>query len=246
VTVATPATQQPIVAAGLLEAMTAVLPDDDGQIAFDADALQRAVEGREVVVFGPGIGTHQAAEKTLAWLLEHLTVPLVIDADGLTCAARRLDALGATHGDVILTPHPGEMARLTGATTAEVQADRIAAARRFATERRCTLVLKGAGTVIASPDGTFAVNPTGNPGMASGGMGDVLAGVIGALLAQGVPAQGAAWLGVYAHGLAADMAAGDLGEIGLIASDVIAKLPEAIEACVFGEEDEDDEHERSE
>jgi len=133
----------------------------------------------------------------------------------------------------VLTPHPGEMSRLVGGTTGEIQADRVGVARRFANEHRCTLVLKGARTVVAGARGDSAdafawVNPTGNPGMASGGMGDVLSGIVGGLLAQGLSPTQAARLGVYVHGAVADRVAADTGELGLVASDIIDRLPSGL------------------
>jgi NAD(P)H-hydrate epimerase len=128
----------------------------------------------------------------------------------------------------MLTPHPGEMARLLGGDTAAVQADRVATARTFATQHHCVLVLKGARSVIADGEGHVWINPTGNPGMASGGMGDALSGMLGALLAQGLLPSEAACLGVYLHGEVADHRAATHGQIGLLASDVIAGVPEGI------------------
>jgi len=234
VTAAVAASQQPLVAGGLLEAMTDILADTDGEIGFDASGLARVVRDRDVIVCGPGIGTGDGARATVAWLLAQSDKPLVLDADGLNCLAAMLRGssppAARASRDLVLTPHPGEMARLSGRSTAEVQRDRLGIARSFAAAHDCVLVLKGAGTVIAAPDGRAAVNSTGNPGMASGGMGDVLAGVIGALIGQGLSAFDAASVGVYLHGLAADMAAADLGTIGLLASDVIEALPRAIRA----------------
>src|SRR5439155_242573 len=132
-------------------------------------------------------------------------------------------------GPTVVTPHPGEMARLQSGDTARVQADRLGAARAFARAERVVVVLKGARTIIASPDGATAICPTGNPGMASGGMGDVLSGVIGALLAQGLAAYDAAALGVFAHGAAGDAVAARQGETGLLASDLLAELPVTLE-----------------
>jgi NAD(P)H-hydrate epimerase len=128
----------------------------------------------------------------------------------------------------MLTPHPGEMARLIGKNTAAVNADRVEIARSFALKNRCHLVLKGARTVIATAAGKVFINPTGNPGMASGGMGDVLAGMLGALLGQGLSPEDAMKLGVYLHGFVGDRVAGKNGEIGLIASDIIRALPEGL------------------
>jgi len=129
---------------------------------------------------------------------------------------------------VILTPHPGEMGRLVNMTSSGVQKDRLGVASRFAKDHRVILVLKGAGTVVALPDGRMFINSTGNPGMATGGTGDVLTGMIGGLLAQGYPAEQAACLGVYLHGLAGDLAAKEKGEAAMIAGDLIEKIPEAI------------------
>ncbi|HZV80581.1 MAG TPA: NAD(P)H-hydrate dehydratase, partial [Geobacteraceae bacterium] len=153
-------------------------------------------------------------------------VPLVMDADALNAVAGHLEVIRNSRSSaVVMTPHPGEMARLTGVTVAEVESDRLAAAGRFAVENKVYLILKGARTVVAAPDGRLAVNSSGNPGMASGGMGDVLTGVITALLAQGYEPFAACCLGVYCHGAAADMVAHDKGEIGLIATDVQEMLP---------------------
>lgn len=228
VTAAVPASQQPVVAAGLLEAMTAVVADRAGEVDFDPAALAQLLDGKRAVAVGPGIGTGAGARATVEWLLEHAAVPVVVDADGLNCLAGRVDRIGGASAQVVLTPHPGEMARLTGLATAEVQADRVAAARRLAGAQRCTVVLKGARTVIAGADGAVAVNPTGNPGMASGGMGDVLTGILGGLLAQGLGPVEAAGLAAYVHGMAADEAAADHGVIGLIASDVIDRIPRVL------------------
>ncbi len=228
VTLAGPASQQPILAGGVLEAMTELLPDEDGRLGFDEGALAQLCEGRDAVVFGPGVGTGPGADKTLAWLLDRLEVPLVLDADGLNCAARDVSRLGRARGPVLVTPHPGEMARLLGSSTRQVQADRPGSARALAAAQRCTVVLKGARSLIAGADGSLAVNPTGNPGMASGGMGDVLSGILGALLGQGLSPFDAACLGVYAHGLAADLATESIGPIGIIASDVFEHFPRAL------------------
>jgi hydroxyethylthiazole kinase-like uncharacterized protein yjeF len=233
VTVVAPLSLYPIYAGGVLEAMTEALPDDGGQIRFTPDRLATLVEGKRAVVIGPGLGTHEGAARTLAWMLAETRVPLVIDADGLTLAATQLDAVRVRQAPAVLTPHPGEMARLLGSDTAAVQRDRAGSARGFATAHGCTLVLKGAHSLIASAAGALWVNPTGNPGMASGGMGDVLAGIIGALLAQGLEASEAARLGVYLHGLVADRAAAT-GEIGLLASDLIAGLPAGLQAVREG------------
>jgi len=153
---------------------------------------------------------------------------MVVDADALNCLGQSLPPhSGATTR--VLTPHPGEMARLTGLTTREVQADRVGVSAGYAKEKGVVLLLKGAATIIASADGQIAINPTGNPGMATGGMGDVLSGVIGALLAQGVAAWEAACLGAFVHGLAADRLARTRLCGGFLASEVAAELPAAFQ-----------------
>ncbi len=179
-------------------------------------------------VFGPGLSRLEDGESFLFELLEHAEAPLVIDADGLNLLANNPKLSKQFRQPIVLTPHPGEMSRLTGMSIAEIQADRITVARRFATEWKVTVVLKGARTIIAAPDGRTFINPTGNPGMATAGTGDVLAGIIGGLIAQGLEATNAAIVGTYLHGLAGDIAASQLGPIGIIASDLISVLPNAM------------------
>ena len=154
---------------------------------------------------------------------------MVVDADAINVLARDPAPVRAARARPVLTPHPGEMSRLLGVETTAVQSDRAGVARRFAVEQRCTLVLKGARSVIAESSGRLWINPTGNPGMASGGMGDVLSGILGGLLAQGLPPPEAACLGVYLHGAVADRAAAD-GDVGLVASDVLAGLRQGLHA----------------
>jgi NAD(P)H-hydrate epimerase len=155
-----------------------------------------------------------------------VALPIVLDADALNCLGEApAGRWGSAARPRVLTPHPGEMARLTGRATAEVQADRLAAARALGAERGAVVVLKGARTVTAEPDGRVWINASGNPGLASGGTGDVLAGVIGGLLAQGYPVAEAARLGVFLHGWAADRVAARRGMVGMLASDLIEELP---------------------
>jgi ADP-dependent NAD(P)H-hydrate dehydratase / NAD(P)H-hydrate epimerase len=229
VTLVAPASLYPIYAGGTLEAITATLPDDDGRIRFDEVQLAALLEGKTAVVIGPGIGTHDGAARTVRWLLANSELPIVIDADAITVLAGEAAVLRVSRARPLLTPHPGEMSRLLGTVTAAVQSDRAGVTRRFAVEHNCTLLLKGARTVIGHADGWLWVNPTGNPGMASGGMGDVLSGILGGLLAQGLSPPEAACLGAYLHGDVADRIAAD-GEIGLQASDVIAGLRQGMHA----------------
>jgi len=174
------------------------------------------------------MGTHEDARRTVLWLLDHAQVPIIADADALTCLAGSEAWRGGPSG-LVVTPHPGEMARLLGSDVATVQSDRVGVARRLAAERSCVVILKGARSVVAAPDGCVWVNPTGNPGMAVGGMGDVLSGIVGALLAQHLAPAEAAYSGAYVHGAAADAVVGARGsEIGLLASEVIEEIPRAI------------------
>lgn len=211
--------------------MTALLPDHDGAFAFsvaDSARMLHLLDGKSAIVFGPGVGTTATVRTLTEWLIGSSPLPLVIDADGLNCLAGQIGWLRRKRGPIVLTPHPGEMARLVSGARDAVQDDRLGAARRLAGDYGVTVVLKGARTVIAAPDGLVAINPTGNPGMASGGMGDALAGMIGSLLAQGVPEGEAARAAVFWHGYAADRVARRRGEAGLLAGDVIEELPPAL------------------
>jgi NAD(P)H-hydrate epimerase len=167
-------------------------------------------------------------------LVRSAGVPLVIDADGLNHIAAHLEVLEGLSTPVVLTPHPGEMARLAGTDAAAVQRDRIGCARRLAVDRRVYVVLKGARTVVALPDGSVFLNPTGNPGMASGGMGDVLTGAIAGLICQGAAPADAACAGVYLHGAAADALAASVGPRGYLAGELMRELPAALARIAQG------------
>jgi NAD(P)H-hydrate epimerase len=189
-------------------------------LAFAAD--------KDSLCVGPGLTTHPETVQLVRALISTAAAPLVLDADGLNALAGAAELLVKARAPVVLTPHPGELARLTGTDARAVQADRIAAARGFARRTKTVVVLKGAGTVTATPDGRAFINGSGNPGMATAGTGDVLAGVIAALLAQRYPLPTAAWLGVFAHGLAGDLAAAAVGPVGMIAGDLAARVPDAL------------------
>ena len=228
VTIAAPGPALGTVLAHTPELMTEALPDRDGAWKFsagEATAIESVLAGKDAVVFGPGVGTGEDAKALTEWLIESSPVPMVIDADGLNCLATNVGWLAKRRSPIVLTPHPGEMSRLVGGSTADVQSDRLGVARRFATEHGVVVVLKGSRTVIASPRGLVSISPSGNPGMASGGMGDALAGVTGALLAQRVEPDEAAEVAVFWHGAAADRVTIARGEAGLLASDVIEELP---------------------
>jgi ADP-dependent NAD(P)H-hydrate dehydratase / NAD(P)H-hydrate epimerase len=192
----------------------------------DLEPLLAAAEGKDALVVGPGIPRGEETAALLGELLARVEVPVVLDADALNAIASDLGVLRRAKGPVVLTPHPGEMSRLSGLPTKTLQKERVRVARDFARAHEVTLVLKGARTLVAHTDGTVYVNPTGNPGMATGGTGDVLSGLLGALLAQGLEVPAAVWTAVYAHGLAGDLGAARRGRLGLIASDVVEGLCE--------------------
>jgi NAD(P)H-hydrate epimerase len=232
VTLAAPRSLNPIFATALIEVMTEPLRDnaDEEMEPLSDHEWRRLLARKNALLFGPGIGVNDGSQTALRWLLHDLDLPWVIDADGLNLLTRELGRLRHAKTTPILTPHPGEMARLVGKESTAVNGDRVGIARAFAAEHRCHLVLKGARTVIATAEGEVFINPTGNPGMASGGMGDVLAGILAALLGQGFSAQDAMRLGIYLHGFVADRVAAAKGQIGLIATDVIDGLPSGLSA----------------
>jgi NAD(P)H-hydrate epimerase len=240
VTLAVPASLNSILEIKTDEAMTHPAIDSGGGF-FAAEAYSELVAlaaGKSAVALGPGISTNPAVIKLVRELLAHLALPLVIDADGLNAVANDVEILRHRPAhELVLTPHPGEMSRMTGLSVAAVEADRIAVATEFAQEFKAFLVLKGARTVIAAPDGRVAINGSGNPGMASGGMGDVLTGVIVSLVGQGYDLWDACRLGIFAHGLAGDLVAAEKGEMGISARDVQEKLPYAFREISRGWEE---------
>ena len=173
-------------------------------------------------------------------LVTEAELPILIDADGVNAFIGAVDLLHGEGREIAITPHPGEMARLLNISASEVVKERLKIAKRFAEEHKIWVVLKGYRTIIASPAGEIYINPTGNPGMASGGTGDVLSGIVGGLLAQGLPMREALILGVFLHGLAGDIAEEEIGEYPLAAGDLISYLPEAIR-LVTGELEEEEE-----
>lgn len=231
VTVATPETVTPIVESKLLEIMSQRLPETaEHLLGLEAySALQSFCQNKSALGFGPGMGISSSTTELLSNLLPHVAAPCVLDADALNNLGGHLDIFSHMQQLPVLTPHPGEMARLLPDTSSRtINKDRIGIARDFATQYRVILILKGANTIIANPLGHVAICPTGNAGMASAGMGDVLTGMITGLVAQGLSSWNAAQTGVYIHGLAGDLAAMTIGEPGLIASDVISAIPHAL------------------
>ena len=212
------------------EVMTFPLPDSgSGHLTGSAlPAIEKLLVGKDAVAIGPGLDRLPGTYDLVQNLVESVTLPMVIDADGLNAVAEDISVLKRKKSEqVILTPHPGEMSRLLGTSIPDVEEQRISAAQEFARNYDVYLVLKGARTIIASPAGAVAVNGSGNPGMATGGMGDVLTGIIVSLLGQGYSAWHACCLGVFLHGFAADIVADEKGETGINATDVLEKLPYA-------------------
>jgi NAD(P)H-hydrate epimerase len=225
-----------VVAASVVEAIKSPLPQT-ADAALSPAALEALLDmstEAQAIAIGPGIGIDRRTRELELDFLTEVEKPTVVDADGINNLVGRLDLLSRIKPPLVLTPHPGEFSRLTGLKPVDINADRVGVSRKFATERKVVLVLKGASTVIAAPDGTAYVNPTGNSGLASGGTGDVLTGLIAGLMAQGMTPLDAACAGVFLHGLAADIAVQSLTAYCLAAGDLPRYLPQAFEA-VLGE-----------
>jgi NAD(P)H-hydrate epimerase len=219
----------PIVAAANPCYLTAPLPEDEhGLISSEAEMrLLTLAEANQALAIGPGLGRSAAIGHLVATVLAAVKPPMVLDADGLNSLEKNTEQLKTRNSPTILTPHPGEFARLLGTDVATVQANREELAVRFAADHAVVLVLKGHGSIVTDGHNIY-LNATGNPGMATGGTGDVLTGLIAALLGQGLQPFAAAQLGVHMHGLAGDLARDQLGEVGLIASDLLDYLPRAL------------------
>ncbi len=223
VTMGSPRALNTIYETRLAEAMTFPLSGDDCLTMDDYPAILQALSGKKAVALGPGLGQDAATRDLVVKLYNDLEIPMLIDADGLNCLKDHLKPRAGGPWRV-LTPHPGEMARLIGVSSRDLQTRRLETALSFARRQGVILVLKGAATIIAHPRGMAAINSSGNPGMATGGMGDVLSGIIGGLLAQGLSAWDAARLGVYIHGRAADRLA-EQAPAGFLASEVANEVP---------------------
>jgi len=224
---ATPESLLPIVETALPEAITVPLPEDGGSLSGESserfeDALSRA----DAIAVGPGLGRGEGVKGFLLRLFEAHPGPFVVDADAIRTLSS--ESLRLLAGRAVLTPHPGELSSLVEGTPEEIDRDRVEVARSFVEENGVVLLLKGRPTVIVIPNGSLYLNPTGNTGLATGGSGDVLTGLIGGLLATGAKPKDAAVLGVYLHGLAADIYARDRSERSLTPSDLIGALPYAI------------------
>lgn len=227
VTLAVPASLNQILEQKVTEVMTEPLPESEpGFLAKEAAGrILELAQDKSVLALGPGLSTQSGAVEVVRELVKSCELPMVVDADGLNALADAGEILKKAKGEVVLTPHPGEMARLAGCSTSDIQADRIKTALKFAEDQGVVLVLKGYRTMIGVPDGRAFLNTTGGPHMASGGMGDILTGMIAGLISQGLSPLNAARLGVFAHGLAADQVAETKGTVGLLASDLLPWLP---------------------
>ncbi len=227
VTVAAPRSSQFVISEKLTEAMTEALPETPiGEPSFRAsEHVQGLYNRKKAVCIGPGLGLSEEATIFSQEIIAHCPLPLVVDADGLTSLVGVLELAKESKAPRVLTPHPGEMARMLNCSVKEVQENRIGAARKLAGETNSIVVLKGYSTIVCQPSGMISINSTGDSGMGSGGMGDCLTGVIGALLAQGYPAWDAARIGVFVHAKAADLLAEIQGPFGYLASEVADWLP---------------------
>ena len=222
---ALPHSVYPLLVEAVPEAVFCPVAEREGGFCADAiPALDDALTAADAVVLGCGLGRGEGQTAVVRHILAHSTIPVILDADGINAVTPHIVREEARSAPLILTPHPGEMARLTGLTVPQVQADRVAAASRLAQDTGAVVVLKGHRTLIAAPDGRLTENPTGNPGMATGGSGDVLAGIIGSLVAQGLSPYDAAVCGVYLHGAAGDRAAATHSQRGMLPTDLIEEL----------------------
>ena len=231
VTVAVPSSVNDVLEAKLLEVMTLPMPETKSR-TFARSGLERLLTfagARDAIVIGPGLTTHPETVDLVQEFITRVDKPCVLDADALNALAGKASLLTQCKRPPIITPHPAEMARLeTDATTQSVNQDRLGTATRFARERGVFVILKGARTVIARPDGLAAICPTGNPGMATAGTGDVLTGIVGGFLAQGLSPWDAACTATYVHGLAGDLAASLQGQASMLARDLIQQIPHAL------------------
>ncbi|MBD3426110.1 MAG: NAD(P)H-hydrate dehydratase [Candidatus Omnitrophica bacterium] len=226
-----PESLNPVMEVKLTEVMTLPLHETPEQaLGHKAKADILAFSKKcDVVAMGPGMGTADSTKTLVKDLLNEIEIPLVLDADGINCLEGDIDILGKRSFRTVITPHPGELARLTGKTATDIQANREDITKSIAEVTETVVVLKGYGTVVASPDGKVYVNQTGNSGMASGGTGDVLTGMIASFIGQGIDDYSASVCAVYLHGTAGDIAAEEVGQFSMTASDILDLLPEAFD-----------------
>jgi NAD(P)H-hydrate epimerase len=237
VTLGLPKTLNSILEGKLTEAMTVPLPETpEGSLSLKAEEkIDRLMEGKTALALGPGLSTHPETTALVRNIVKTCRLPMVIDADGLNALTEDRSVLGDLKGETILTPHPGEMGRLTGLEISDIQDDRVGTAHQFVEEHGCYLILKGARTLIAEPRGIIYVNPTGNPALSSGGSGDVLTGLLGGFLARQCPMKEAGIGAAYLHGLAADYLSEDIGQTGVLAGELLNVFPELMYSLSLGE-----------
>ena len=217
-----------VMQSSLFEVLGESLGDEDVLGPDSLEAFEEVIERADALAVGPGLGQGDAQRGLVESVLDEVSIAVVLDADGLNVLGKHTEALSRRSAPVVITPHPAELARLLEISTEDVQADRMGAARKAAAEFGCVVLLKGFRTVIAKPDGSVVVNPTGGPELATAGTGDVLTGVVAALLAAGLGDFDAAWVSAFIHGRAGSIAASYLGSSGVLAGDVAEALPEAL------------------
>lgn len=227
VSIAVPESLNPVFEVKTTEAMTIPVRDKKKGIFIEEslEDIKKALEGKDAVALGPGIGTRKETVSFVKKLLDIVSVPFVIDADGLNCLSNFPEKLTEMKVPVVLTPHPGEMARLSGEKIETIKKERIKSAMEFSKKYKCILLLKGAHSVVSDKGVRWSINPTGNPGMATGGMGDVLTGIVGSFLAQGLNPYDSARLGAFIHGWTGDELAREYGHYGYKASELSDKIP---------------------
>jgi NAD(P)H-hydrate epimerase len=234
VTLGIPQSLNIILEVKITEAMTEPLPETKDQtLAFKArNRIRDLLAKKTAMAVGPGLSLNPETARLIRKIVLETDLPMVVDADGLIAFAGHMDLIrrGKKKGSIVLTPHPGEMAKLLQCRLQQIQQDRVGVARDFAQTYGQVLILKGADSLVADPGGMVFINPTGNPGMATGGMGDVLTGMVGGFLAQGFTPLAAAKLGVFLHGLAGDWVAHQKGERGMAATDLIEGIPRLLQA----------------
>jgi hydroxyethylthiazole kinase-like uncharacterized protein yjeF len=234
VTLGIPKSLNAIMEVKLTEVMTEPLPETPKQTlslrAFNA--ILRLCENKKAIIIGPGIGTFKETQTLVLKLIKVLNLPIILDADGITALSTQIKTFTPTKGPLILTPHPGEMGRLTGLAPKQVLEDRMGISRIFSQTHQTYLVLKGYRTLIVTPQGEIFINPTGNPGMASGGTGDVLTGMMGGLICQGFGILPSLQMAVFLHGLAGDRVSAEKGERSLVATDLIDRIPAILQGGI--------------
>lgn len=228
-TIICPSSLNSIIEQSFLEVMTYPASDINGYISLQAfDSVSKFLDDKDAVVIGPGLSTSDITAEFFVAFMQNLSKPIVVDADGLNLVAKNIKVLESKKWPVILTPHPGEMARLTGLSVGDILQDPIGVARQFSERRGVYVVLKSATTVFATPKGKIFLSTYGNPGMATAGVGDVLSGIIGGFLAQGYEVEKAVMLALAVHGIAGDLAKNKVGEAALVATDILSSIAEVI------------------